>query len=276
MSGSTALEKIESVAIGAFDGMHRAHQKLFEHLGENGAIVVIDKEDASLTPGEYRCRFTSYPCFFFPLQRIKHLDAKGFLELLQSKFPNLKRIVVGYDFAFGKDRRYGIKDLQELFAKEVVVVDEVKIDGVSVHSRYIKELIKQGKVKEAAKLLGRYYEIEGRVVKGQGIGKKELVPTINLEVEGFLLPKEGVYATIAIINAKRYRSVTFVGHRHSIDGSFAVETHIIDDFDEKSFTIVTLRFVDFIRQNKKFSSLQELKKQIFADIAKAKEIIENV
>ena len=273
MSGSTTSEKIEAVAIGAFDGMHTAHQELLRRLGHNGAVVVIDKGNATLTPGRERCHYAHYPCLFFELSSIKHLDAKGFVELLKRTFPNLKKIVVGYDFAFGKDRRYGIEDLRRLFDGVVEVVPEQKIEELSIHSRHIKELLRRGEIELANKMLGRLYSVEGRVVAGQGIGKEELVPTINVEVEGFILPKPGVYATYTEIEGKRYPSVTFIGHRLSTDGRFSVETHIIGQKLSKTPKKVRIYFVKYLRPNQKFDTLKDLKAQIQKDIQKVKEVL---
>ncbi len=272
LSGSISLREVEAVAIGAFDGMHRAHQELFARLGPKGAVVVIDKENAVLTPGKVRCRYTHYPCLFLKLRDIRHLDAAGFIALLKERFPHLKKIVVGYDFAFGKDRSYSAKDLQRLFDGEVEIVEEVQIDGVAVHSRTIKELLKKGDIERSNKLLGRCYEIEGKRVAGQGIGAKELVPTINVAVDRFLLPKEGVYATFTRLHERYYKSVSFVGHRQTTDGSFAVESHILEEFSEEGEE-VGIMFVAFLRENRKFASLQELKKQILQDIQRASKLL---
>ncbi len=273
MSGSTISKKVEAVAIGAFDGMHKAHRELLRRLGHNGAVVVIDKHTASLTPGQERCLYTDYPCFFFDLPSIKHLDAKGFVELLKRSFPHLKKIVVGYDFAFGKDRKYGIEDLKQLFDGEVEVVPEQKLGDLSIHSRHIKELLRQGEIELANKMLGRYYSVRGVVVPGQGIGKEELVPTLNLGIEHFLLPKPGVYATYTEFEGKKYPSVTFIGHRLTTDGAFSVETHIIGQKLTKTPKKVRIYFVKYLRPNQKFDTLEDLKAQIQKDIQKAKEVL---
>ena len=273
MSGSTTLEKIETIAIGTFDGMHKAHQELLRRLGHNGAVVVIEKGSASLTPGKERCRYTHYPCFFFQLPSIKHLDAKGFVELLKRTFPNLKKIVVGYDFAFGKDRKYGIEDLRRLFDGVVEVVPEQKLGNLSIHSRHIKELLQRGEIELANKMLGRYYSVRGVVVPGQGIGKEELVPTLNLGIEHFLLPKPGVYATYTEFEGKKYPSVTFIGHRLTTDGAFSVETHIIGQKLAKAPKEVRIYFVKYLRANQKFDTLKNLKAQIQKDIQNAKEVL---
>jgi len=251
--------------------MHLGHQALFERLGPHGAVVVIDKGHSTLTPGRSRCRYLSYPCYFLKLEEIKDLDAQGFAHLLRELFPDLRRVVVGYDFAFGKDRRFRPKDLEPFF--EVEVVDEVRVDEISIHSRTIRQLLLQGKVAQAARLLGRYYSVEGSVIKGQGIGSKELVPTLNLKIDRYLLPKEGVYATFAIVDGRCYKSVTFIGKRLSTDQAYSVETHIIG---AKIFSAQRVRiiFVQFLRPNRVYKRLQDLKKQIEHDIKKAKEVLD--
>ncbi len=123
----------------------------------------------------------------------------------------------------------------------------------------------------ANSLLGREYKIFGTQVKGQGLGSKSFVPTINLNIEDFILPTEGVYATKTIINEEEYDSVTFLGHRITTDGSFAVETHILGKEIINKFSLVQIKFYDKIRENKKFDSFEALKKQIEVDINKTKE-----
>ena len=267
----TTLSNSTAIALGGFDGMHLGHQKLFSHLGENGAIVVIDNSTASLTPASLRKKYTKYPILFLRLEKIKHLEAEEFLELLYNHFPKLKKIVVGYDFCFGKDRKYCAKDLQKMFEYEVVIVDEVKIDGISVHSRVIRSLIKQGNINQANLLLGYNYTLNGNIIKGQGIGAKELVATINIKTDGFEIPKEGVYATLTRIDDEEhfYPSVSFIGHRVTTDGTFAIESHILDT-EVKADKYAEISFVKYLRENQKFASLEELKSAIQKDIKMAK------
>lgn len=271
MSTATATKNSTAIAIGGFDGVHVGHQHLFAHLGENGCIVVIDSGFANLTPKKEREKCTHYPFYYFTLDDIRHLDVNGFLALLQVEFPKLSKIVVGYDFHFGKDRAYTHQDLKEKFEGEVIVVDEVKVNGESVHSRTIRHHLSHGEIKRANTLLGHNYKINGTVVKGQGIGAKELVATINLHVSYFLIPKEGVYTTLTRIDDDEHLhpSISFVGHRVTTDGSFAVETHILDG-EVKCTEKACISFINFIRENMKFASIEELKEQINKDIAIAK------
>ena len=267
---------VTSIAIGGFDGMHIAHQELFKNLDDNGAIVSIETGYANLTPKRYRQEYSIYPIYYYNLESIKHLEGNEFIKLLKEEFPNLKKIVVGFDFCFGKDRKYCIEKLKELFEGEVVVINEVKLENIAVHSRIIREYLKAGNIQIANKLLGKEYKIYGHQIKGQGLGAKSFVPTINLKVEEFLLPKEGVYITKTILDLKEYNSITFLGHRVTTDGSYAVETHILDEnIEEKDYT-TQIKFYKKIRDNQKFDSFEELKKQIFKDIETTKDYFINV
>ena len=261
---------ITSIAIGGFDGMHSAHQELFKNLDENGAILSIESGYANLTPKRYRQEYSIYPIYYYVLENIRHLEGDEFIKLIKEEFPNLKKIVVGFDFCFGKNRKYCIEKLKDLFNGEVLVIDEIKIDEIPVHSRIIRQYLKDGNIKMANKLLGKEYKIYGQQIKGQGLGTKSFVPTINLKVDEFLLPQEGVYITKTILDNKEYKSITFLGHRVTTDGSYAVETHILDENITNDNYTTQVKFYEKIRDNKKFDSFEDLKKQIFDDIELAK------
>lgn len=268
------MQNIKAIAIGGFDGMHTAHQYLFEELGENGAVLAIETGYADITPGKHRQEHTHYPIFYYELDDIKPLSGEAFIAKLKSEFPSLEKIVVGYDFHFGHKRSCLSKDLASLFDGEVVIVDEVKVEGEAVHSHVIRTLLEEGHLQKANLFLGYNYQLRGKVVKGQGVGKEKLVPTINIEVEGYRIPKEGVYATLTRLDDDHlYPSISFVGKRHITDGSFAIETHILDE-EIGSVAKADISFVHFIRENQTFDSFDLLKIQIQRDIAEAKKNIQ--
>lgn len=259
---------VYSIAIGSFDGIHTAHKELISLVDE---VVVIERNRGRLTPGYKRCRYCNKPCSFYIFDKIKNLDAREFIEMLLRAYPKLKKIVVGYDFRFGRSRSGTPDTIREIFDGEVVVIDEVTIGGVSVHSRTIAQMVSNGDIEGANRLLGRAYSIEGRHITGQGLGSKELVPTINITVEDYLLPKDGVYISRTEIDEQIYPSVTFLGHRKTTDGSYAVETHLIDaDIELSDNKKISIEFISFIRDNIHFNSLDALKKRIFLDISEAK------
>jgi len=268
---STTLvkDKIDTVAIGSFDGIHLGHMQLINRLGENGALFVIDKDHANLTPGLKRVEYSKYPCMFYHFLKVKELSGEEFVSLLKKEFKNLKKIVVGYDFAFGKSRSCVAEDLKKLFTGKIEIVEEFFYKGISVHSSIIREAILNKDIDNANKLLGREYSIIGKVVSGQGLGREELYPTINIKVKDYLLPSDGVYATRTKLGDKIYDSVSFIGKRISTDGNFSIETHILDcnvDVCDE----VEIFFVHYLRENRKFANLKDLKIQITIDISTAK------
>ena len=267
MSTVTTMKNSTAIAIGGFDGMHIGHQSLFSELGDDGTIVVIETGYANLTPKKERENFTTHPIIYLDLEEIRHLDGEEFITFLKDKFPKLQKIVVGYDFHFGKDRKYSFADLGTMFDGEVKVIKEVSLHGDSVHSHKIRQKVSIGDIEGANAFLGHNYTIRGNIVKGQGIGKKELVATINIEAKEFLTPKEGVYAALTRIDDEEHYhpSVAFVGHRVTTDGSFAIESHILDG-EVTCRDISRISFVSFIRENQKFNSLDELKAAIKKDI----------
>ncbi len=257
---------IKSIAIGSFDGMHIAHQALIERVE---TVVVIERNGGYLTPGYKRTNFTDKPCAFYHFDKIRHLAPEAFVAKLKEDFPKLEKIVVGYDFAFGKNKEGDAAHLERLFDGEVEIVGEITIKGISVHSRTIRALLKEGDMVHANLLLGRAYQVEGEVVRGQGLGKTHLVPTLNLKVLHYQLPKEGVYRTATCVDGVWLPSVSFLGHRLSTDGSYAVETHIVgSEVEVAPGNEAALRFEAFIRPNRKFETLDALKAQIQADIAR--------
>ena len=269
----TLKNSITSIAIGGFDGMHLAHQELFRRLDNGGGIVVIETGYANLTPKINRAKYTAYPLFYYPLHDIKHLTPKEFVGLLQEEFPNLQKIVVGFDFKFGANASGSIEILKSLFHGIVEVVNEFFCDDIAVHSRKIRDFISTGRIEKANQFLGKNYTLSGVHIKGQGLGKKQFVPTINIECEDFLLPSEGIYATNSIVNGIKYPSVSFLGHRVSTDGKYAIETHILDVELKEIHPHIEIEFVKRIRENQKYDDMEKLKNQILEDIEVAKKIL---
>jgi riboflavin kinase/FMN adenylyltransferase len=237
------------------------------------AIAIIERNSGYLTPGYKRSLYTDRLCCFYHFEKIKTLTPEKFVEMLQEDFPKLEKIIVGYDFHFGKGKAGNAQLLKEIFDGEVIVIDQVNHDGIPVHSRTIKQYLREGRVRMANELLGRHYQIEGEVIKGQGLGKSSFVPTLNLYVDHYQLPLEGVYATRTRLGDTWFDSVSFLGNRVTTDGNFAVETHILGEQIDEVHSKVSLVFVDLIRVNKKFESFDALKSQIDKDIEEAKEVL---
>ena len=316
LSQTPNKDEIYSLAIGRFDGLHLGHGAIFAHLGERSAVLVIENHHANLTPN--RAKFAKIPLFFYEFKEIRALCVGDFIAKLRADFTNLKQIVVGADFRFGRDRSGGVDELRASFGGEVCVVDEYKISGVAVHSAKIREFLSAGEIEKANKFLGRNYEICGQIVRGAGLGKRELFATINADINGYFLPKNGVYATFVRIlgisvftparknfddksgeNLDKFSQIsgdnfgwfwgaTFIGNRLSVDGKFAIETHVLADESGRKINAdfwqnlgdivglnLEIRFVKFIRENIKFSDLSALKAQISRDFDEIRAVLQS-
>lgn len=262
---------IKHITIGSFDGIHLAHKRLIEHAD---LVVVIERGHGYLTPGYKRSHFIEKPCAFYLFEQIESLTPEAFVAKLKRDFPMLEKIVVGYDFHFGVKKSGDAQSLRKLFDGEVLIIEEILVDGISVHSRTIRDYLQDAKIDLVTRLLGRPYHIEGHIIKGQGIGSQELVPTLNLDIKEYLLPCEGVYATRSLIDERWFPSVSFLGHRVTTDGSFAVETHILDENIGVVKGDISIEFIAHIRANQKFENLQRLKEAIADDIESTKATLE--
>ena len=289
--------KITNTTIGKFDSIHLAHQRLISALDKNGAVIIIAfkgdlgdskirdskfkgaNQNAQILPPSEKKRYISRPIYTLKFSKIKNLSGKKFIKLLQKKLPHLREIIVGEDFRFGKNRAFSASDISKISNLKTHIFKEMRIDKIPVHSQNIRTFLENGKVAFANKLLGRIYSIKGRIVKGQGLGKKAVVPTINVAVSDYLLPQSAVYASKMRIKGKSYDSITFLGKRVSADNNFAIESHILGDFGLESAEIISKKaeifFIEKIRDNRKFDSLPALKAQIAKDIKKAKTILKN-
>lgn len=270
-------KRITNITIGKFDSIHLAHKALIGALDKNGAVIIIKNKSVEIIPQREKKRLIKKPIFFIKFKKIRHLSGKKFLKYLQKKLPNLRKIIVGDDFRFGKNRTNSATDIPKISPLKVQILPEMRINGTPVHSQNIRAFLANGAVDNANQLLGRKYSIKGRVVRGQGIGAKRVFPTINAEVCDYVLPQSAVYATRTRIKGKVHNSISFIGKRLSSDNHFAIESHILGDFAPKSSEIlgkkIEIFFIQKIRDNAKFSDLTALKKQIEIDIKKARVIL---
>lgn len=276
-------KRITNITIGKFDSIHLAHRALIEALDKNGAVIIIAFKGDSSSTNQYiltqrdKKRYISHPIYTIKFNKIKNLSGKKFLKYLQKKLPNLRKIIIGEDFRFGKNRANSATDIPKISHLEAQILPEMRINGTPVHSQNIRAFLAQGAVDSANQLLGRKYSIKGRVVRGQGIGRMRVFPTINVKVCDYVLPQSAVYATRTQIKGKIYNSISFIGKRVSADNNFAIESHILGDFELESNEIlgkkIEIFFIQKIRDNAKFSDLTALKKQIEMDIKKAMAIL---
>ncbi len=295
------------VTIGNFDGVHIGHQALFHE--------VIEKAD-SISGTSVAITFNPHPAKILkqkghlPLitiheQKIELIEKTGidvlicipftrefaqlpaleFVRDLLIKRIGMKAIVVGNDYAFGKNRE-GNTDFLKACSKEydfeVIVADWISISSATsntlpgrISSTKIRKLIADGRVAKAQQVLGRYYQIRGIVAKGRDRGGKLLgFPTANIEIQDELCPKKGVYAVIVEHNGLKHKGVANIGYSPTFnDNIFTIEVHILD-FNENIYGgNIRVNFVKRIRDELKFSGISELSEQIKKDIDKARSIL---
>ncbi len=191
-----------------------------------------------------------------------------------------KEIYLGKGFAFGHDRDGNIDLLRRVsqdlgfFADEV---PEVQVRGQRVSSSRVRQLLKEGKVNLARRLLGRPYGVEGIVERGDERGHRLGFPTANVHPKNRVIPRNGVYVTGALIDGQWRRSVTNVGLRPTFgaDTEPSVETFVIDWAGDLYGDVVRVRFLHRLRDERKFNSIDELKKQIEYDVMRTRTYFES-
>lgn len=291
-----------SVTIGNFDGVHLGHRHLLAQVVEDArahnrtpAVVTFQPHPRQVLTPDIRIRYISSweerlallenigvelvaVVRFTP--EVAALSAEAFVRALIDRL-GMESLWVGPDFALGHGREGDIPYLQTLAQRlgfAMHVVPPFEVDGEPVHSSRIRYLIGEvGDVRAAARLLGRCFSLSGIVVHGDGRGRQIGIPTANLAVApNRLLPANGVYATWAILNGERWPSATNVGVRPTVSGENpirTVETHIIGLQRDIYYQFVRLVFVERLRAEKRFNSIDELKAQIRKDVAQAAQLL---
>ncbi len=193
------------------------------------------------------------------------LDKEEFIKILQKL--NVKHIFVGNDYKFGKDASGDVDLLKKYF--KVTSIDMVLHNGEKVSTQKIILDIKEGRISEANALLSRYYQVNGTVIEGHHVGQSIGFPTENIALsDNYVLPKFGVYKTIAFISGIPHLSITNVGVHPTVnkENKPIIEVHIPSYQSDDYGKSIDLQFVEFIRAETKFNSLDELKEQIRKDI----------
>lgn len=289
------------LTIGNFDGVHLGHQALLADLirlarqddtrsvllsfSPNPKVFFSGEKGFYLsTPGEKTAllsRLGIDDVLIIAFERkLANMAATDFMAELTRRI-NLKGLVVGEDFVFGHNRQGTTEVLAEFCEKQgipFVVFPELMMDGEPVSSTRIRRALNDGKVDEARRLLGRPYAMCAKVISGEQIGKSIGVPTANLELDpDKFLPKSGVYATIAHLREKDYPAVTNVGVRPTFSEQeiVSVETLILDFNDDIYGEELRVEFIQCLRPEQKFDSVQALTQQIEKDKLITRRIFEN-
>lgn len=287
------------VTIGTFDGVHIGHQKIISRLQEiarqkNGESVILTffpHPRMILHPEDKAIKLiTTMPEKAERLEKlgIDHLIITPFTRDFSNLSPQeyisnvlvdkigTKQIVIGYDHRFGKDREGGLEHLQKFssnFGFEVEEIPEQDINDVAVSSSKIRKAILCGDVKTANDFLGYPFHLTGKVIKGDQIGRSLGFPTANLFVEETykLIPADGIYAVTVQIDptteqAESFKGMAYIGHRPTINGmTHNIEVNLFDFNKDIYNSTIRINFLDYIRGDEKFNSLDELRVQLYKD-----------
>ncbi|MFL0684954.1 MAG: bifunctional riboflavin kinase/FAD synthetase [Algoriphagus aquaeductus] len=290
------------VTSGTFDGVHLGHQKIIRRIreiarkiqGETVLITFWPHPRLVLYPNEHDLRLLSTfeekanllrqfgidHLVTIPFtQEFSQLSSEEFIRSVLIDKIQTKKLVIGYDHRFGKNREGSFEYLKEHssdFGFELEEISRQDVEDIGVSSTKIRKALELGDVKTASNYLGRPYELNGLVVKGQQIGRSIGFPTANIHIPNDykLIPHDGVYAVEAKVEGILYKAMLNIGNRPTVDGSKkTVEAHLFDFQGDLYNKLITVYFREFIREEKKFESLEALKNQLFQDQKTAKAIL---
>jgi len=286
------------VSVGNFDGVHRAHAHVLSEIvtqgratGGKAVAVTFEPHPARILRPESGLKLlTPTPeklhllegtgidaVLILPFGRdLSLMTPRQFAERILKKKLRAREVHEGFNFRFGH-KAAGDMNLLAEFGREmgfeVKVYPEMKLRGESVSSSQIRKLLREGRVSRARHLLARPFCILGTPGRGRGYGSKYTVPTINLARYEELVPKDGVYITCTRVGTEQFESVTNVGNRPTFGAElFAIETHLLNfhPIELTPETAVEICFLDRLRDEIKFPSVEALREQIAGDVKKAR------
>ena len=286
-------DKRSVVTIGTFDGIHLGHQEIlsrlikfsknkdlnsvvltfFPHpriiLNKYNEVKMIDTLDEKII---HLNEIGIDSLIIHPFDRnFSLLSANQFIKDFLVDKLKIKHIIIGYDHRFGKGREASVTDLKNYANDYDFTVEEIKaqeIEKITVSSTKIRNSINQGDIKTTEKYLGRYFNLTGKVVKGDGLGKKINYPTANIFIEETykIIPKDGVYLVETIIKDKLFKGMMNIGHRPTIGTkNKSIEVHLFNFNEDIYGQVISIKMISKIRDEKKFSSIQALKEQLVKD-----------
>ncbi len=285
-------EKDMLLTVGVFDGVHLGHKYLISQLTEHakqqnllsGVVTFCQHPMEVLSPPTELPYLTSLAqrvvllknegvdaviILSFSLE-LAQLSARQFIGLLQ-KYLRMRGLIIGPDFALGRNRE-GNADTLSMLGQEmdfqVAVVPPLMVNGKVISSTAIRDALADGNMKRVVNLIGRPFNLQGRITVGTGRGSELGFPTANLEIgSGQALPADGVYATWSYIDGKVYPSMTNIGRRPTFGGNErSIETYILNYSGNLYGRQLKIDVVERLRDEKQFDTVEELKKQIAEDV----------
>lgn len=304
--GTETIKGLKNVVVtsGTFDGVHVGHQKILARLREvadkiNGETVLITywpHPRMVLKPWDHSLKLlTTFPEKANLLEKygVDHLvkipfthefaqmSSEEYIKVILHERVQTKKLIIGYDHRFGKNREGGLEALQTFAPKYGYEVEEIPrqdIDEIGVSSTKIRRALEIGDVKSANEYLGRPFCINGMVVHGQKLGRTIGYPTANIHIKETykLIPADGIYAVQVCNKYQRLNGMLNIGHRPTIGGDDkTIEVHIFDFNQDIYDSEISVEFIDLIRKEEKFSSVEELRQQLKKDETAVRACLEN-
>jgi len=288
------------LAIGVFDGVHRGHQAVISTSGQHAhaaegtsVVVTFDPHPAKvLRPRDapHLLTATQHKIALIRALGVSHLliiefnrefaatSPEDFVQQLVTHSKPLREICVGHEWSFGKDRRGNLDLLKKLGAQfdfNVVGIPPVMVHSAVVSSTAIRRAVEAGSLAKAAEMLGRDYTILGAVTRGDQLGKKIGFPTANLSAHSEQFPPNGVYLAEAWFEGILYHGVVNLGYRPTVSGGKSqrlLEIHLLDFERDIYGEDLEVRFVRYLRPERKFDNVEALARQIDVDVRQAREL----
>ena len=298
--GAFSVSRETALTVGVFDGVHRGHTYLISHLVDEAArkgliagVVTFREHPAAVLSPSFQARYlTSFEDrldllretkidFAVPItfdRALSKLTAEEFISLLQERL-RMVSLVVGPDFAMGRNREGTIERLSELgdqMGFTLTVVDGLQdTKGETVRSTTVRTALGEGEVERVAELLGRRFTLAGTVVSGEGRGGKLGFPTANVESpHGMAVPGDGIYAAFAHLDDLTMMTSVSIGARPTFGGHDSVVEAFILDFDDNVYgKTLRLEFVQRLRDQVKFDTVEDLLEQVDRDVAETWRIL---
>ena len=290
---SYSSEKESILTIGTFDGVHIGHNKILTKLVEESKknnlsslimtffphprIVLQKSEEIKMidTMDEKIHLFEKTGVDNLIIQpfdeNFSKIRAKEFVEEILVKRLKIKHIIIGYDHRFGKDREASVEDLKKFGLNYMFTVEEIaaqEIHSIAISSTKIRNAILKGEIKKCNEYLGRNFMLTGKVVHGDGLGKEINFPTANIQIKEpyKIIPKNGVYLAKTIFNSNIYFGMMNIGVRPTIGGkNKSLEVYFFNFKNNIYDKTISIEIINKIRDEEKFSSIDELKTQLKKD-----------